>query len=349
MSTTALLLLPGSAQQRATQRKYGGLVLFAGQKPYPTWRQALPPTDDHGRDPVAKEAVAATPTSLVPKPRRTFLLPVVLGISVVVVAAGLAGFLVTLTSRPVSAPKAAVAALPALEFAPPALTVDPLNPPDQAIGPEERLSRLEPPPMQIGPGPQDNFETASPPDSSPLVDLQASPPEAAPPVALAPLPPSRPLGSAPPVNSGASYEQSTAVYDISAHTVFLPDGMRLEAHSGLGDRIDDPRYVDERDHGATPPGVYQLTLRESLFHGVQALRLNPIGGGFTFNRVGLLAHPYMLGPNGDSNGCVSFKTYDVFLRAFQSGEVKRIAVVARWIGGPRQGGAFASLGQALNR
>ena len=117
--------------------------------------------------------------------------------------------------------------------------------------------------------------------------------------------------------------------------------MRLEAHSGLGDRIDDPRFVDERDHGATPPGVYQLTLRESMFHGVQALRLNPVGTGFTFNRVGLLAHPYMLGPNGDSNGCVSFKNYDVFLRAFQSGGVKRLAVVAQWSGGPRQFGAFA--------
>ena len=166
---------------------------------------------------------------------------------------------------------------------------------------------------------------------------------------LAPLPPSRPLELAPPVNPPTSYDQSTAIYDISAHTVYLPDGMRLEAHSGLGDRIDDPRFVDERDHGATPPGVYQLTLRESLFHGVQALRLNPIGGGFTFNRVGLLAHPYMLGPNGNSNGCVSFKTYDVFLRAFQSGGVKRLAVVARWTGGPRQVGAFASLSQALNR
>ena len=154
---------------------------------------------------------------------------------------------------------------------------------------------------------------------------------------------------APPVNPPTSYDQLTAVYDISAHTVYLPSGMRLEAHSGLGDRIDDPRFVDERDHGATPPGVYQLTLRESLFHGVQALRLNPIGGGFTFNRVGLLAHPYMLGPNGDSNGCVSFKTYDVFLRAFQSGEVKRLAVVAHWTGGARQLGAVASLRQALNR
>jgi len=240
-------------------------------------------------------------------------------------------------------------ALPALEAAPPPLTAAASNPPEQAIGPEERLARLEPPPIQIGVPQEDNLEIVPPPDSSPLIDLAPSPPRAVPPMVLAPLPPSRPLELAPPVNPPTSYDQSTAIYDISAHTVYLPDGMRLEAHSGLGDRIDDPRFVDERDHGATPPGVYQLTLRESLFHGVQALRLNPIGGGFTFNRVGLLAHPYMLGPNGDSNGCVSFKTYDVFLRAFQSGGVKRLAVVARWTGGPRQVGAFASLSQALNR
>ena len=260
---------------------------------------------------------------------------------------GLAGFLVTLTSRPAPSPKTAAAALPTLASAPPPLTASASNPPDQAIGPEERLERLEPPPIQIGVAPQDDVDTATLPDSSPLVELQPSPREGTPPVVLAPLPPSRPLESAPPFNPPTSYDQSTAVYDISAHTVYLPDGMRLEAHSGLGDRIDDPRFVDERDHGATPPGVYQLTLRESLFHGVQALRLSPIGGGFTFNRVGLLAHPYMLGPNGDSNGCVSFKTYDVFLRAFQSGGVKRLAVVARWTGGPRQVGTFASLSQAL--
>jgi Tlde1 domain len=37
----------------------------------------------------------------------------------------------------------------------------------------------------------------------------------------------------------------------------------------------------------------------------------------------------MLGPNGDSNGCVSFKDYDAFLRAYQSGQIKRLAVVSR--------------------
>jgi hypothetical protein len=121
----------------------------------------------------------------------------------------------------------------------------------------------------------------------------------------------------------------TAVYDISARMVYMPDGTRLEAHSGLGDRLDDPRYVNERMRGPTPPHLYELEPREASFHGVQALRLKPIGGGDLFGRAGLLAHTYMLGPNGDSNGCVSFKDYDAFLRAFQNGQIKRLAVVAR--------------------
>ena len=93
--------------------------------------------------------------------------------------------------------------------------------------------------------------------------------------------------------------------------------------------LDDPRYVNERMRGATPPNVYELQPREQLFHGVQALRLIPVGGGDLYGRTGLLAHTYMLGPNGDSNGCVSFKNYNTFLQAFQNGEIKRLAVVAR--------------------
>ena len=45
------------------------------------------------------------------------------------------------------------------------------------------------------------------------------------------------LGGSPP------YDDQTAVYDISAHMVYLPDGTKLEAHSGLGSKLDDPRYV----------------------------------------------------------------------------------------------------------
>ena len=124
------------------------------------------------------------------------------------------------------------------------------------------------------------------------------------------------------------YGAQTAVYDISAHTVYLPSGRRLEAHSGYGDLLDDPRHADVRMRGVTPPDVYDLTEREAPFHGVRALRLNPVDESKVFGRAGLLAHSYMLGPNGDSNGCVSFKDYDAFLQAYLNGEVKRLVVVA---------------------
>jgi Protein of unknown function (DUF2778) len=39
--------------------------------------------------------------------------------------------------------------------------------------------------------------------------------------------------------------------------------------------------------------------------------------------VDVLAHTYMLGPNGQSNGCVSFSNYPEFLNAFRKGEVKK--------------------------
>ena len=136
----------------------------------------------------------------------------------------------------------------------------------------------------------------------------------------------------------------TAIYDISARKVYMPDGTKLEAHSGLRHRMDDPRYVHERMWGATPPHTYDLVARESLFHGVQAIRLIPQGGeGAIFGRTGLLAHTYMLGPNGDSNGCVSFKDYDAFLRAYQNNKVKRLVVVASLGQAPAPARSFASL------
>ena len=123
-------------------------------------------------------------------------------------------------------------------------------------------------------------------------------------------------------------DSRTAVYDIAAHTVYLPNGERLEAHSGLGAKLDDPRYVKVRMHGPTPPNVYQLALREEPFHGVRAIRLNPVDDDKMFGRAGMLAHTYMLGPNGQSNGCVSFKDYQKFLQAYLRGEVDRLVVVA---------------------
>ena len=121
----------------------------------------------------------------------------------------------------------------------------------------------------------------------------------------------------------------TAIYDITSHTVYLPDGRRLEAHSGLGRHMDDPRYITARGTGPTPPNVYSLKLRESLFHGVRAIRLIPADTSKMHGRDGMLAHSYMLGPSGQSNGCVSFSDYATFLDAFLQGNVNRLVVVER--------------------
>jgi hypothetical protein len=127
--------------------------------------------------------------------------------------------------------------------------------------------------------------------------------------------------------AAGSYDQWTAVYDISAHTVYMPDGARLEAHSGFGSLLDDPNHADEKMRGVTPPNIYDLELRAELFHGVRALRLIPQDERKVFGRAGLLAHTFMLGPNGDSNGCVSIRNYDVFLQAYVDHKIKRLAVV----------------------
>lgn len=143
----------------------------------------------------------------------------------------------------------------------------------------------------------------------------------------------RNLFNGPTAGSGAGH--GVAVYDISAKTVYMPDGQRLEAHSGLGAMVDQPRYVDVKDRGPTPPNTYNLSLRESRFHGVEAIRLTPTSGGNKYNRTGLLAHTYMLrGGRAESNGCVVFRDYARFLAAFKKGKVTRLVVVPRLNGSP---------------
>jgi hypothetical protein len=144
---------------------------------------------------------------------------------------------------------------------------------------------------------------------------------------LASLTPNDGLFSERPNLAALGYDDVTAVYDISARAVYMPNGAKLEAHSGLGGLMDDPAHVNERNVGATPPNVYDLKPRERLFHGVAALRMTPVGESDALGRSGLLVHSYMLGPNGDSNGCVSIREYDKFLQAYRNGVVKRLVVV----------------------
>ncbi len=121
----------------------------------------------------------------------------------------------------------------------------------------------------------------------------------------------------------------TAIYDISSGVVHMPNGEKLEAHSGIGKMRDNPDYVHVRMRGSTPPSSYRLTMREARFHGVEAIRLTPESGVNPHGRDGLLAHTYMLAKRGESNGCVVFRDYSRFLAAFKRGEVKRMVVVPK--------------------
>ncbi len=146
-------------------------------------------------------------------------------------------------------------------------------------------------------------------------------------IKLASLTPDSGLFAKGPDLAALGYDSRTAVYDIKAKALYLPSGVALEAHSGMGALMDDPDHVDQRMVGATPPATYDLKPREKLFHGIRALRLTPTEGTSALGRVGLLTHSYMLGPRGDSNGCVSIKDYDRFLKAWDNGEFNRLVVV----------------------
>jgi len=186
-------------------------------------------------------------------------------------------------------------------------------------------------------------EPAKPAAPAPVVVASVAPDKPERPAAPAASLPEKPAAS--PVILSA--RPGVAVYDITNGVVHMPNGDKLEAHSGLGDMMDDIRYVHVRMRGPTPPGTYKLSMRESLFHGVEAIRLTPADGRKPFGRDGLLAHTYMLRKPGESNGCVSFRDYQRFLGAFKRGEVKQLVVVASMTGSTpakKKTGLFAWLG-----
>ncbi|MCO5071935.1 MAG: DUF2778 domain-containing protein [Rhizobiaceae bacterium] len=119
-----------------------------------------------------------------------------------------------------------------------------------------------------------------------------------------------------------------AVYDIAAAKVYMPDGSVLEAHSGIGNMADNPKYAHVKMKGPTPPHTYNLRMREKRFHGVEAIRMLPVDGKNKHGRDGFLTHSYLLrGGRAESHGCVAFKNYDKFLNAFKQGKIKQLVVV----------------------
>lgn len=118
-----------------------------------------------------------------------------------------------------------------------------------------------------------------------------------------------------------------AIYDVSGAKVYMPDGTILEAHSGIGEMRDKPQFAHVKMRGPTPAGTYKVTMREALFHGVEAVRLTPTNGVAPLGRVGLLAHSYLLRKRGDSHGCVAFADYPKFLKAFKRGHITTMVIV----------------------
>ena len=120
-----------------------------------------------------------------------------------------------------------------------------------------------------------------------------------------------------------------AIYDVSNATVYLPDGTKLRAHSGIGHMRDNPRYEHVTMRGPTPAGIYSLKMREKRFYGVEAIRMTSIDGRDPKNRTGLLTHTNLLRGQKGSHGCVAFQNYEPFLRAFKSGQITMLVVVPK--------------------
>lgn len=118
-----------------------------------------------------------------------------------------------------------------------------------------------------------------------------------------------------------------AVYVIEDAVVHMPNGEKLRAHSGRGNMRDNPKYVHVKNMGPTPPNVYKLRMREARFHGVEAIRMNPVGDAKMYNRDGFLTHTFLLRRRGDSSGCVVFEDYNRFLNAYKRGHVQTLIVV----------------------
>jgi len=55
--------------------------------------------------------------------------------------------------------------------------------------------------------------------------------------------------------------------------------------------------------------------------------MKPVGSGNMYGRDGILAHSFLLGEAGASNGCISVKDYDKFLKAYEDGKFNQIIVL----------------------
>jgi len=141
------------------------------------------------------------------------------------------------------------------------------------------------------------------------------------------------------------YERIPLLSESACNSHPLPLASGELVCPGIGKMVDNPRYVDVKMGGPTPPHTYDLKMRETRFHGVEALRMLPVDGKNRNGRNGLLTHSYLLrGGRAESHGCVAFKDYARFLSAFKQGKVRQLVVVPS---GGRSSVRLASAGNSI--
>ena len=132
------------------------------------------------------------------------------------------------------------------------------------------------------------------------------------------------------ISGGQSgYNRRTAIYDISAHTVYLPNGATAGGAFGSRRRDRTIRASCMKECAGRRHQMFTSLLRaNSFFMGFKRCVSNPSARAIFSDAPDFWRILICSCANGASNGCVSFKNYDAFLQAYQNGEIKHLAVVA---------------------
>ncbi len=125
---------------------------------------------------------------------------------------------------------------------------------------------------------------------------------------------------------GQAAHNKTAIYDISAATVYLPSGEKLEAHSGIATCATIRAMLTRRCVALRHRALISFRCVKAYSTGSkQCVCSQPMVAIRTTATACWRTHTCCAGQ--DSNGCVVFKDYARFLRAFKRGEVNRMIVV----------------------
>ena len=116
---------------------------------------------------------------------------------------------------------------------------------------------------------------------------------------------------------------------LRPHRSICPTARGSRRIPASGRRATIPRKVNERMRGPTPPATYALSPREDSVPRRRRPAADPDRQQRLSAAPACSPIPTCWGRTATSNGCVSFRDYDAFLRAFRSGEITKLVVVSR--------------------